>query len=72
MIIDVEVSFLHGDLKEEIYMECPRGMEHEEGECLLLLKALYGLVQAVQQFFLKFSSIMMKLGFRKSPRLFGL
>jgi Reverse transcriptase (RNA-dependent DNA polymerase) len=46
MIMDVEVAFLNGDLEEEIYMKCPRGMEHEEGECLLLLKALYGLVQA--------------------------
>jgi hypothetical protein len=32
-------------------MECPRGMEHEEGECLLLLKALYGLVQASRNSF---------------------
>jgi Reverse transcriptase (RNA-dependent DNA polymerase) len=56
MIMDVEVAFLNGDLEEEIYMECPRGMEHEEGECLLLLKALYGLAQAARQFFIKFSS----------------
>jgi Reverse transcriptase (RNA-dependent DNA polymerase) len=67
IIMDVEVAFLNGDLEEEIYMECPGGMEHGEGECLLLLKALYGLVQVARQFFLKFSSIMMKLGFRKSP-----
>jgi Reverse transcriptase (RNA-dependent DNA polymerase) len=58
MIMDVEVAFLNGDLEEQIYMECPRGLEHEGGECLILLKALYGLVQAVWQFFLKFSSIM--------------
>ena len=39
MIMDVEVAFLNGDLEEEIYMECPKGMDHEEGECLLLLKS---------------------------------
>jgi Reverse transcriptase (RNA-dependent DNA polymerase) len=34
---------------------------------LILLKALYGLVQVARQFFLKFSSITTKLGFHKSP-----
>jgi len=32
-------------LEEEIYMNLPDGMEGEGNECLLLLKALYGLVQ---------------------------
>ena len=46
MIFDVETAFLHGDLKERIYMDCPEGMEHGEAECLLLIKSIYGLVQA--------------------------
>jgi hypothetical protein len=44
-IIDIEMAFLHGDLKEEIYMDY---------ECLLLLQTIYhGLVQSVRQFFKK-------------------
>jgi Reverse transcriptase (RNA-dependent DNA polymerase) len=67
MIMHVEVAFLNGDLDEEIYMECPKGLEHEEEECLILLKALYGLVQAARQFFLKLCDIRKNIGFRQNP-----
>ena len=46
LIFDVTTAFLTGDLEEEIYMECPEGLEHEDDEVLLLLKTIYGLVQA--------------------------
>jgi hypothetical protein len=49
--------------EEEIYMECPDGMEHNADDCLLLLKAIYGLVQSACQFFKKFVSILRKIGF---------
>jgi len=49
IIVDVETAFLHGDLEEEIYMNLPDGMEGMDDECLLLLKALYGLVQGARQ-----------------------
>lgn len=29
MIMDVETAFLNGDLKEEIYMDCPDGMNSD-------------------------------------------
>jgi len=46
ILIDVDTAFLYGDLDEKIYMELPEGMTGFYDECLLLLKALYGLVQA--------------------------
>jgi len=45
IIIDVKSAFKYGDLDEEIYMELPDGMMGFEDEYLLLLKAIYGLVQ---------------------------
>ena len=49
-------------------MECPQGLVHEKGvEVLLLLKALYGLVQAARQFFVKFVNILKSIGFVQSP-----
>jgi Reverse transcriptase (RNA-dependent DNA polymerase)/gag-polypeptide of LTR copia-type len=66
LIFDVETAFLNGDLEEEIYMDCPQGMEHEPDECLLLTKTIYGLVQSARQYFKKFESILtMKMGFKQ-------
>jgi hypothetical protein len=31
-IFDVETAFFHGDLDEVIYMDCPKGIEHEESK----------------------------------------
>ena len=39
VIFDIDVAFLNGDLEEEIFMDCPKGLEHEEDECLLLATA---------------------------------
>jgi Reverse transcriptase (RNA-dependent DNA polymerase) len=62
-----EVAFLHGDLDEEVYINWPPGFEHELDECVLLLKAIYGLVQAAHQFFRKFTAIMKSIGFKQNP-----
>jgi Reverse transcriptase (RNA-dependent DNA polymerase) len=66
-LIDIEVAFLHGDLDEKIYMYCPTSFDHEPDEVLLLLKALYGLLQVACQFFKKFISIMNQIGFEQNP-----
>jgi len=45
ILIDVDTAFLYGDLEEEIYMDIPEGLTGFKDECLLLLKAFFGLVQ---------------------------
>lgn len=46
--LDVKTAFLHGDLKEIVYVTQPEGFEIEgcEGKVYKLNKALYGLKQA--------------------------
>ena len=43
--VDVKITFLHGDLDEEIYMAQQRGFEVKDKENLVckLKKSLYGL-----------------------------
>ena len=69
ILADVETAFLYGDFKpgEEIYMECPKGLEHESDECLLLLKTIYGLVQAALAFYRTFRKALQKCGFVPNP-----
>ena len=64
IIINVKTAFLHGKLEEEIYMDLPQGLEGNDDECLLLLKSLYGLVQAAWQWWKHFIEILKKLGFK--------
>ena len=52
--LDVKMTFLHGDLQEEIYMEQPKGFVATDQEHLVcrLKKSLYGptVVQKVRRF----------------------
>ena len=68
MIGDVETAFLHGILKrgEELYMDCPEGMESEDDECLMLMRTIYGLVQSARAYFKKFVQVMKDIGFKQS------
>jgi Reverse transcriptase (RNA-dependent DNA polymerase) len=63
VLIDVEAVFFNGDLDEIIYMECPDGIVCEADKVVRLNKSMYGLVQAARQFYLKFKSILISVGF---------
>ena len=53
-IINVETTFLHGDLEEEIFMECPQGMSNiKKDNYIILNKCIYGLVQVAWQYYKK-------------------
>ncbi|KAJ0520490.1 putative RNA-directed DNA polymerase [Helianthus annuus] len=62
---DVKNAFLHGELKEEVYMEAPHGFTDEFGEMevCLLKKSLYGLKQSPRAWFGKFTLAMKNYGF---------
>jgi len=66
VLIDVETAFLHGDLTNEIFMDCPPGIEESEGCCLKLNKTIYGLVQSAREYFKKFVKVLKspKIGFK--------
>jgi hypothetical protein len=66
MIIYIETVFIYGEFEEgeEIYIECPPGMQRFEDECLQLPKTIYGLVpESGIQYFKKFTSVLKELGF---------
>ena len=66
-VIDIETAFLHGDLKETIFMEIPKGMEANKDECLILKRTIYGLVQSAREFYNKLVLSLKGCGFKGSP-----
>ena len=52
-IVDVETTFLYGDLEEKINMECPQKCPTTKNNCIILNKCIYGLVQAACQYYKK-------------------
>lgn len=65
--LDVKTAFLHGDLKEEIYVAQPDGFVKvgEEHKVLKLLKSLYGLKQSPRAWNMKLDEILKGLKFEK-------
>ena len=65
-IVEIETTFLYGDLEEEIFMDCPQGMSNiKKDDCVILNKCIYSLVQAVRHYYKKAVGILKSLGFVK-------
>jgi hypothetical protein len=63
--MDVKTTFLNGELAEEVYVQQPEGFvtAGEELKVLRLLRALYGLRQALRAWYEKLDGTLCKLGF---------
>ena len=65
--LDVKTAFLHGELKENVYVTQPEGFvtKGSEEKVNKLHKALYGLRQAPRAWNIKLNEILKKLSFEK-------
>ena len=65
---DVKNAFLHGDLKEEVYMVPPPGFSEDfkKDEVCKLKKSLYGLKQSPRAWFGRFTMAMKRYGYKQS------
>jgi hypothetical protein len=67
--LDVKFAFLHGELREGVYVHQPGGYvkKAKENKVYKLHKALYGLKQAPRAWFSRIESQFVKEGFQKCP-----
>jgi hypothetical protein len=65
--MDVKTTFLHGNLDEQIYMEQPEGFSDTgKGRLVCKLKrSLYGLKQSPRQWYKRFDSYMLQIGYKR-------
>ena len=61
----MECAFLHGDLKEEVYMSQPQGYvdNTKPTHVCRMIKSIYGLRQAPRAWYEKFTTKLIELGF---------
>jgi len=66
--VDVKTVFLNGIIKEEVYIEKPKGFEtfDRDSHVFRLKRALYGLKQAPSAWYTLIDSYFTELGFTKS------
>lgn len=68
--LDVKTAFLHGELKEDVYVTQPEGfiVKGKESKVYKLRKALYGLRQALRAWNVKLNGILRELGFKRCSK----
>ena len=66
--MDVKTTFLHGSIKEEVYVEQLEGFEVQDCQTHACgsKKALHGLKQAPKAWYERINNYLMKLGFTRS------
>jgi hypothetical protein len=67
MQMDVKNAFLHGKLKETIYMKVPDGINGKDGLVCKLNRSLYGLKQAPRVWNERFDTFVKGIHFKQSP-----
>ena len=65
--MDVKTAFLHGELEEIVYMVQPEGFTQHGQEHLIckLKKSLYWLKRSSSQWYKRFDSYMIRIGYKK-------
>ena len=64
--MDVETAFLNAELKEEVYISVPEGVELAPGcNCFQLRKALYGLKQSPREWYNNINAFLVSLSFHR-------
>jgi hypothetical protein len=65
--LDVNTTFLHGELKGEVYMKIPQGLEvHSTSTVCRLRKSLYGLKQVSREWNHKLTYFLISFGYKQS------
>ena len=70
--LDVNNTFLLGDLHEEVYMKLPELVPNHEGKVCLLKKSFYGLKQASRQWHARLVNELVSLGYKQSKNDYSL
>jgi hypothetical protein len=62
----IETAFFNANLQEDIYMRQPRGAEDETPRVMRLLKSIYGLKQAMREWYKLFHQTLSSLGLKRA------